>query len=206
MMVTGVLSIHEGLGASGRLPGLARQGGRVTALEWAMLGSLGLGAALLSAYGTRGLGVPGHNILRVIFPMAMGLALVPRHGSGTIMGLGGLAGGTLLTMLGPHGLGAGALTGLVLLGLALDLAMLGAASGRAVYLRFAAAGLAANLVALAARGGLMLSLHDPKFAAWLPRALVSYPVCGLLAGLVSAAVWFRIQARSRPRPGSEASA
>jgi len=205
-MVAGVLSIHEGLGASGRLPGLARERSRVTALELAILGSLGFGAALLSAYGKTGLGLPGHNLLRVIFPMAMGLALVPRHGSGTIMGLGGLAGGALLAVLGPHGLGAGALTGLVLLGLALDVAMLGAGSGRAVYLRFAAAGLGVNLVALAARAALKVSLHEPKLAAWLPKALVCYPVCGLLAGLISAAVWFRIQARSQPRPGSEASA
>lgn len=205
-MVAGVLSIHEGLGASGRLPGLTRERCRVTALELAILASLGFGAAVLSAYGKTGLGLPGHNILRVIFPMAMGLALVPRHGSGTIMGLGGLAGGTLLTMVGPHGLGAGALTGLVLLGPAIDLAMLGAGSGRAVYLRFAAAGLGANLVALAARGGLKAWQADPRIASWLPRALVSYPVCGLLAGLISAAVWFRIQARSRPQSRSEASA
>lgn len=201
-----VLSVHEGLWHTRRFPSIPAADRRVSALELVLLTSLGVGAALLSAFGKTGLGLPGHNILRVIFPMAMGMALVPRHGSGTVMGLGGLAGGTLLAVLGPHGLGAGALTGLVLLGLALDLAVIGATSGRAVYLRFAAAGLAANLVAMIARGSLKLSVHDPFFATWLPRALVSYPVCGLLAGLISAAVWFRIQARSRPQPGNDGSA
>lgn len=204
-MVAGVLSTHEGLGTSGRLPVLAREGSRVTALELAILALAGCAAAALSAYSKGGLGLPGHNILRVIFPMAMGLALVPRHGSGTLMGLSGLGGGALLGAIGPQGIGAGAMTGLVLLGIFLDVAMLGAQSGKAIYLRFASAGLAANLVALAARGAFKAIQAQPP-DAWYPKALVSYPVCGLLAGLISAAVWFRIQKRSRQRAGSEAAA
>ena len=35
-------------------------------------------------------GIPGHAILRAVFPMVTGLALVPRRGAGTVMGLGAM--------------------------------------------------------------------------------------------------------------------
>jgi hypothetical protein len=197
-MVPRVLSVHEGLGTSRRFPLSAGQGSRATPLELGILASCGLVAAIVSAYGKDGFGLPGHNILRILFPMAMGMAMVPRQGAGSVMGLSGLAGATILTQFhfGPLGMGMGAAAGLFFLGLFLDLAMLGARDGRAVYLRFIAAGLAANLVAMLARGAMKLWEGD-ALGLWWPRALVSYPLCGLLVGVVSAVVWFRVTARPK---------
>jgi hypothetical protein len=96
--------------------------------------------------------------------------------------------------LGGSGLGLGALTSLTVIGPTLDLALRRARSNRAVYFGFMLAGLAVNLVALAVRGGLkgvgVEHVGGRPLSFWLPQALVTYPVCGLAAGMASAFVWF----------------
>jgi hypothetical protein len=39
-------------------------------------------------------------------------------------------------------------------------------------------------------------------AEWWQQAAFTYPVCGLLAGLLSAAVWFRLRS-GRPEPATD---
>jgi hypothetical protein len=167
----------------------------ISAAELAVLVVLGFASAVASAVLTRDLGIPGHSILRVVLPMAPGLALVPRRGSASIMGLSAGAGGAVFWLSGVHNFGVGAVTSLVLTGFLLDLAMIGARSGRSVYFRLALAGLASNLLAFAAK--LAEKLLSPEamgrqpFGSWLLKSLVSYPACGFLAGLIGAAACFR---------------
>jgi hypothetical protein len=193
-MAQAALGLHEGLWSSTRLPSLVAPGQRISGREWAALLLAGAGAALAACFLDLGLRLPGHAILRSVFPMALGLALVPRQGAGLVMGAGALltAGGLRLAGLGP---GAGALTSLLLIGPCLDLALWNASAGWRVYLRFALAGLAANLAALAVRGGLKLvgvDVGSRPWEAWWPVAIGTYALFGIIAGLVSAVAWFRL--------------
>ena len=194
-MFPSVFAIHPGLEHSARLPALARQGHGLAAAELTVLFFLGVAAATLSSLLKLNLGVPGHNIIRVIFPMALGLAVVPRRGSGSVMGLGGLAGAAGFHLAGVTGLGAGAMTSLVLTGFFLDAALVGARGGKSLYLRLALAGLAANMAAfvikVAEKTFFVGGLEGGPLAVWWPKAIVTYSVCGLLAGILSAMVWFR---------------
>ncbi|MGH2350257.1 MAG: hypothetical protein ACRDJN_01415 [Chloroflexota bacterium] len=117
------------------------------------------------------------------------------------MGAGALATAAALKVGGAPGIGVGAVTSLCLTGPFLDLALWGARRGWRPYLGFALAGLASNLVALAVRGGAKLGgLDRPAsrpFATWWPEAVGTYIICGLLAGLLSALVWFQLSARRR---------
>jgi len=197
-MFPSVFAIHPGLQLSGRLPALARQERGLAAAELTVLFLLGIAAATLSSLLKLNLGIPGHNVIRVIFPMALGLAVVPRRGSGSVMGLGGLAGAAGFHMGGVAGLGAGATTSLVLTGFFLDAALLGARPGKSVYLRLTLAGLTANMAAflikLAEKSFFVGGLEGGPAAVWWPKAIVTYSVCGLLAGVLSAMVWFRFSA------------
>ncbi len=80
----------------------------------------------------------------------------------------------------------------------LDAALWRAKAGWPVYLSFALAGCLANLGALAVRGAGKLSGWDSllkrPLAEWVSVASWSYLVCGLVAGLLSAAIWFRWRA------------
>ncbi len=200
-MLQDVFAIHPGLDASGRLPSLSRREQGWLAAELGVLVMLGLAAAALSGLVKLSLGIPGHNIIRVVFPMALGLAMVPRRGAATVMGLGGLIGAGGLHAAGASGLGAGATTSLVLTGFLLDAALIGARSGQQVYVRLALAGLGANLLALAVRLAekslLGTGLEGGPVAVWLPKAAVTYCACGLIAGLISAAAWFRFAPAGR---------
>lgn len=186
------LTIHSRLGGSRRIAAVAalQRASATTAAEWAVLIFMGTAAAALSAWFRLDLGIPGHNIIRVVFPFALGLSLVPRYGAATVMSASGTAAGGLMMSLGARGLGVGAMTSLALTGVLLDSALAGARSGRSIYVRLALAGLAANGIAFAVRLGMKLLLGQP-LASWLPRAVVTYTLCGLIAGLISAAVWFR---------------
>ncbi|NUQ64968.1 MAG: hypothetical protein HUU20_21095 [Pirellulales bacterium] len=192
-----VLAVHKGLTTARRLPALGRQE-TISVMELAALVLLGVAAAALSAFVKLNLEIPGHNILRVVFPLALGLALVPRVGSATIMGVSGMAGASLFLLFGARNLGLGAATSLALTGILIDAALLRARSGRSIYLRLALAGLAANLAAFGIKAGSKLltggMLEGLPLEIWLPKAVVTYSACGLLAGLVSAAVWFRAAA------------
>lgn len=173
---------------------------------------IGAGATAALAVGCLdfGLRVPGHAILRAVFPMALGLSLAPRRFGGVVMGASAWAMAMLLKSTGGSGPGIGALTSLCLIGPMLDAALWRAKSGWPVYLSFAAAGCLANMGAFAVRGAGKLagweSLVKRPLAEWVSVACWSYLFCGLIAGLLSAAIWFRLRAgRGEGRPREPAS-
>ena len=62
-----------------------------------------------------------------------------------------------------------------------------ARAGWQLYVGLAAAGCVTNLAALAIKAGTKFSGLDPGLGYWhtlWPRAVVSYQLCGLIAGLV----------------------
>jgi hypothetical protein len=194
-----VLSIHPGLAASTRLPALVHQGQRVGTVEILTLLFAGAAAAVASAFLDYSLRIPGHAIIRCVFPMAMGLAFAPRRMAGMVMASGALGSTLAMSATGVGGLGVGATTSLLLTGPLLDFALWRARRGWRLYLGFAAAGLVSNLGALIARGatkfvGVNRGGGRP-FAEWWMQASVTYVLCGLIAGLVSAAIWFRFSSR-----------
>jgi hypothetical protein len=203
----------------------------LSAGEIVALIDLGIIAALLTCLPLAGLRIPGHAILRGALPMILGISLVPRRSSGSIMSLAAAATFVFMQGLGPGAPNVAAWAGLLCLGPAADFALAGAKPGWTLYARCALAGLAANLVSFAIRlatgpkfvalataatggrtwapgsgmgggrgmgggggmgGGRGLGLPVENF--WLP-ALVSFAVCGAVAGLVCAAIWFRIRPR-----------
>lgn len=133
--------------------------------------------------------------------MAVGLALVPRHGAGCVMGAAAAvtAGALRLNGFAGEGLSLGALTSLTATGPLLDWTLRHTRGGWRLYGAFAAAGLASNLLALAVRGAAKAlgweHASARPFAAWLAQASVSYTLCGIVAGLLSAGVWFYARRR-----------
>jgi hypothetical protein len=183
---------HEGLATATRLPG--RREAAIPVLEWTALLLFGGLAASAVVFMDWGLRVPGHAILRAVFPMVCGLALVPRRGAGTVM-----AGGALLALgwmrLGGFGSpGTGATASLLLTGPMMDLALWSAKPGFRLYLSFALAGFAANFLAFVIRGSAKY-LGGPGaggrgFEGWFSVAIVTYAACGRAAGVISAVVMF----------------
>ncbi len=199
-----LLSIHPGLAERSRLPVLAHEGAGVGSLEILTLLFAGAAAAAASAFLDYRLRIPGHAIIRCVFPMAMGLAFAPRRLAGMVMASGALGSTLAMSATGVGGLGAGATTSLLLTGPLLDFALWRARSGWRLYLGFAAAGLLSNLGALIVRGatkfvGVSRGGSRP-FAEWWMQASVTYVLCGLIAGLVSAAIWFRFASRDDREP------
>ncbi|MCA9055705.1 MAG: hypothetical protein KDA75_17820, partial [Planctomycetaceae bacterium] len=181
-----VLSLprHDGLCATTRLGRLRPCVDAATAKDWVLLGLAGVVAATLSTLLDFSLKIPGHAILRAVFPMAAGLALVPRRGAGAVMGLaaGVAVAGFHLSGLTGHGLGGGAMTSLLATGPLLDAALWRVRTGWQLWAGCAAAGLLANLLAFLVRGASKMQLGSSvTFQAWLSRAPVSYLLCGLLA-------------------------
>lgn len=207
-MHNAVLPIHAGLADSSRLPVLSRDAEGLRAAEILLLLGVGVVAAAGSAFLDLGLRIPGHAILRAVFPMAFGLALVPRQFAGTVMGIGALASAGAIKAGGSAPLGLGAMTSLTLTGPLLDLALWRVQRGWPLYLGFALAGLGSNLAAMGVRGGARLMGWDPTggrpLALWWPQAIVTYALCGIVAGLISAVVWFRFSESRRPTAGTEA--
>jgi hypothetical protein len=206
-----MLATHPGLSNGTRLPALASAGASATRGEWIALALLGAAAALAAAFIDFGVRVPGHAILRSVLPMGLGLALVPRRGAGSVMGLAALATALGLRGTGAASLGMGATTSLCLAGPFLDLALTSARGGWRIYWGCGAAGMASNLAALAVRGGGKLAGvggGSRPIDDWWSQAWFTYPACGLVAGLVSAAVWFQFRPRrtALPDAGSAESA
>jgi hypothetical protein len=196
-MLAAALRVNEGLLTSSRVPALSRPGQGVSLLEAVALLLAGASAAVLSASLDLHLRIPGHAIIRSVFPMALGLALVPRRLTGVCMGAAAWATSALLKSMG-SGIGPGALASLCLTGPCLDMALLGARGGWRLYPRFAVAGLASNLLALGIRSGFRAFEwdHERGMAEWFRQAALTYPLCGIVAGLVSAAVWFSLRQRN----------
>ncbi|WP_442485660.1 hypothetical protein [Aeoliella sp. SH292] len=194
--------------------------------ELAILFACGVLAAMAVALVTVPLRIPGHAILRAALPMVAGLALVPRRSAGGVMSLGALAAVGVFYFGSIGNLQAAAVTGMLALGPAIDVALRGEPTGWRLYLRLALAGMAANLLAWGVRMTAALLLAGAgsgrgmgggggmgmgggggggvahNFFDFWPMALVTFALCGAIAGLASAAVWFK--SRSAPNPRLEA--
>jgi hypothetical protein len=197
-----LLPLHPGLRSTTRLRRLVWNGTSASTRDWLILISAGVIATCASTFLDYNLKIPGHAILRVTFPMAIGLALVPRRGAGSVMGFAAIvtAIGLRLGGAGGDGMSLGALTSLATTGPLMDFTLRRTNGGWKQYLAFAGAGLTSNLLAFAVRGGAKLLGFEHgggrRFASWLAQAAITYPVCGLLAGLISGAIWFYARHRS----------
>ena len=171
---------------------------RADATDVTLLLFMGAVSALVTSFVDLGLGIPGHAVVRSVLPMALGLALAPRRHAGLVMGTGAFGTIAALRVFGV-GAGIGAVTSLLMIGPCLDLALRQARKGWQIYAGLALAGLAANLVAFGVRAFpklLDFEVGIRNFATWWPRAVVTYPMSGLVAGALSAAIWFSLARRS----------
>lgn len=120
------------------------------------------------------------------------------------MGIGAVSGAMLAASLNLGDRGMGATTSLILTGPFLDLALRQAQSGFRVYASFIAAGLFSNVAAMLVQTVAKLWHLDSGGGkpvwAWLQLAGITYPVFGIVAGLISAAVWFRYSSPDRESP------
>lgn len=177
---------------------------QIAARPWEIVALLacGMGAAMAVVFLDFSLRIPGHAILRSVLPMSLGLALVPRKGSGLVM-----SGAALMSLLGIGMAGAwpgiGATTSLLTIGPLLDLASRQARRGWQLAVAFGAAGLVANLLAFAVRGAGKVGggggMKGGAGPGWWSLAPVTYAVCGLVAGAVCALIWFRMQSGDERR-------
>ncbi len=178
---------------------LTMAGDKASLQELAFLVGLGLLAASVRCAANLRLGIPGHSILVIVLPMAFGTAVTRRRGAGVVMGASALAGASILGAMGVgRTLGPGAVTSLALTGPAFDLWLAALRKGdRSVYWAWIAAGATSNLVAFAVRGVAKVSgIWPGVFSAhywslWASRAAITYPLCGLLAGLLAAGAFFK---------------
>ncbi len=194
------LRLHPALINSTRLVHFTSTSENMTLVEWVMLLLTGVSAALMSTLLDFHLRMPGHAILKVVFPVAVGLSLVPRKGAGTIIGVSAILTAMSLRSagFGGSGLGFGALTSLAAIGPFLDWSLRRANSGKGIYIGFIIAGLATNVLAFAVRGTMKVMGWESagrSLGAWLSQAVVTYAICGVIAGLLSAAILFH----ARPR-------
>jgi len=187
---------HPGLSVHSRLQRINRTHDTISALEWLTLIGVGIIAAAISVSVNLHLGIPGHAILKVVFPIAAGLALVPRRGAGSVIGVSAIITATSLRFagFGGSGLGMGAFTSLIVIGPILDFSLSRARSCRSVYLGFMLAGFIANLSAFLVRGSFKLlgleHVGGRPLSLWLSQSVVTYTLSGLAAGFISALVWF----------------
>lgn len=191
-----------------RLPAVGDTEQPIQKVEFALLLGMGVAAAAIASFLETGLRIPGNAIIRTIFPLALGIALVPRRGSGSTMGLAAsvTALGFTSARLGTAGFGA--MTSLLLCGVVLDAVITWAKSGWRLYVGLALAGLTVNMAAFAVKAGSKLAGVGGGMGggghgggggggwnAWFPRAVISYPICGLIAGLLCAVILFRFRRR-----------
>lgn len=192
--------------ASNIWPELAplRRASRVTALlpaERPLVADLlvamvaGVLAACTVALVDLNLRMPGHAILKAVFPIALGFAFVPRRATGLVMMVSALASLFALRWSFQLGVGIGATTSLLALGPLLDLLLWRAQQGPWLSMRFALAGLLANLAAFALRGGGKVwgEIGLRPLEQWLTVAPWTYALCGLVAGLISGLCFFHMR-------------
>lgn len=197
-----LLAVNPGLRAATRVGWMPLNRSIPGAAEWACLVLASIVAASASTFLDFNLRIPGHAILRAVFPITAGLAFVPRRGAGTAMGLMALstALGFRVAGYGGEGLSLGALTSLTATGPLLDFALRRTQGGWKLYVSCALSGLASNSLALAVKTISKLAgwehAGSRPLKAWLSEAIVTYIVCGFLAGLMSAGIWFYAR---RPR-------
>src|SRR5262245_61623825 len=91
---------RDGLIGAARFPSLVRSEQRISVIELLMLLMCGATAAAAVGMLKLGLGIPGHSIVLVALPMALGMALAPRRMAGCVMSAGALGTAGLLTATG----------------------------------------------------------------------------------------------------------
>jgi hypothetical protein len=174
-------------------------------IDAAVLIAMGVIAAALTTFVHLRMRIPGHAIVLSVIPMSFGLAAAPRRGAGGLMGLS-----AVLATIGFDPAGAptrvAALVSLGLVGVLLDLAARRAQCGKKLYVAFAVAGLASNAVAFGAkmlekRSG--LDVGSRPYAEWISIAPLSFALCGLLAGLIGAALFFQFSEAGKTGPHQE---
>ncbi len=201
-MTASLLPRHPGLFSTTRLRQLATDATAATVRDWLLLAAFGVLAACSSTFLDLGIKrIPGHAILRVVFPMALGLALVPRRGAGCVMGGTSAITAACFQLAGFRGeaVGLGAFTSLTATGPLLDWTLRRANTGWRQYVAFSLAGLASNLLALGVRGGAKAigweAAGRRPLVEWLSQAVGTYILCGLIAGLISGIVLFSFRSR-----------
>lgn len=202
------LGVHPGLRSGSRWSVLSREESSVRLSEWAVWFAMGMAAAFASVLPDLDLKIPGHAILRSVFPMALGLSLAPRRGAGGVMGAIACATALGLRFSGKVEVGFGALTSLSLTGPLMDVALWKARAGWRLYAGIIVAGLSSNLIAMGIKVTEKLLMSGGgggkrSFGAWLAQAAWTYPLCGVLAGLLSAVIWFRWRARATEGAGDD---
>lgn len=206
-----ILPRHPGLFTTTRLRRIATDAASATLRDWIVLAAFGVLAAYSSTFLDLGIRrIPGHAILRVVFPIAFGLALVPRRGAGCVMGGTAAIAAALLQAAGfrGEGLGYGALASLIATGPLLDWTLRRSHGGWRQIVSFSLAGLAGNLIALGVRGGAKAVSWEAAgrrpLGEWLTQAVGTYILCGLLAGLISGLVLFSVKRRADDGPEENA--
>ena len=195
-MIDRIFGVRDGVAAAGRIQAEARIRERISASEILALFFCGAVSASLIAFVKLGLRIPGHSIVLSMLPMVFGLALAPRRFSGFIMSAGALATAAAYTGAGLAQYGAGAFVSLCLLGPMMDLALARVRSGWRLYLGLVAAGIATNLMALGSRSASKLLGLDPgtrPFGGWWTQAILTYSLCGAVAGLAGAICFFHFR-------------
>jgi hypothetical protein len=194
-MPANVFAIHPGLVDASRLLQRRQASNTLRTSEIAWLLGMGALAGLSASFLDFGWRIPGHAILRAVLPMTIGMALVPRRNTGLVMSAGAVMTLYSLRLFGGPLPGLGAGTSLLLLGPILDRAVLCANNGWRIYFGCAVAGFASNYAALVVRAApKILGFEHGRgrpLNVWLTEALVTYALCGILAGLISACICFR---------------
>lgn len=179
-----------------RFGGITSTSDRPNASSIAILMMAGVAAALASAL-IRGWGIPGSTVLQGVLPMAGGLAFVPRRGAGLLMGCSAAVSGMMFMQLGVGHNNPSALARLALLGVCLEAGPARLSRESLVWMWFVLAGLAANLLGLGAKYLMgLVGLEGLMSLASTPFRVLSYAVCGAVAGGLSAAIFF--QRRTTP--------
>jgi hypothetical protein len=161
--------------------------------ELAILGLAGVVAVLAVAFVQSPLRIPGHAVLKAALPLACGLAFIAKPLAGTVAGSASLFTATVLMLAGFGNLQAAALVSLLLVGPALDWAGHDMQINRfGWFARFALAGLAVNLAAFVVRWGTAFwqsdGWHPLNFRALGSMVIVSFAVCGIVAGVICGAM------------------
>jgi len=210
-MIDNWFGINHGLAAAGRIPAMTQVRERISASEMTLLLLCGAAAAATSGFLRLGIRLPGSSIVLSMVPMALGLALAPRRLAGFIMSAGAFCTAAAFSLAGLVHYGSGAFVSLCLIGPIIDLALNTARIGWRLYFGLILAGISTNLLALASRSmskllGLDLAGMRP-FGGWWGQAIVTYSLCGAVAGLIGALCFFRLRKeRSKSEPADTGTA
>lgn len=210
-MTISSLTLDSRLSAASRVPWtLSRAETDVSLAELGLLLGIGIATACARCLVNLNLGLPGHSIVLIVLPIAFGTALVRRRCAGTVMGVSAAATAASFRFFAiGHVVGPGALTSLAVTGIAFDLWMAILRREKSVYPAWVFAAVTANLIAFAVRAvtkltgvwqGVGIGAVRP---AWFARAVVSYSLCALIAGLLSAWICFKFRADDGAEPHAE---